>query len=132
MSFPRFCAGLVLLTASAAAQKPASQYTQADGGQFLKTYCASCHTGRTPAGGFDVMKLALPASLRQSPEVWTKAAMRVHNGEMPPRSTVPIAEREAFAGWVDESLRAEACSAGIVAGPAPVRRLSRAQYTNSL
>src|SRR5258708_1835491 len=114
-------AGLVLLAASAAAQSPAPKFISADSAQFLKTYCVSCHTGTRPSGGFDVTKLALPASLRDSPEAWTKAAMRVHNGEMPPGAPVSIPQREAFAGWVGESLRAEACSAGEVPGPAPAR-----------
>jgi hypothetical protein len=51
---------------------------------------------------------------------------------MPPKTGLPIEQREAFNAWVQETLRTEACSAGIVPGPAPVRRLSRAQYTTTI
>jgi hypothetical protein len=126
-------AGLLFLAAAvAAAQTPAPKFAYADGQQFLKNYCVGCHTGKAPAGGLDITKLTPAASFRQYPEAWTKAASRVRNGEMPPRSALTLDQREAFAGWVQESLRAEACSAGVVPGPAPVRRLSRVQYTATL
>jgi hypothetical protein len=123
---------LTLLMAGAQAQTAASGYTHADGQRFLRKYCAGCHTGKVPAGGFDVMKLATPASLHEKSELWTSAALRVHNGEMPPQSALPLDDREAFTKWVQENLRAQACAAGIVPGPAPLRRLSRAQYTMTI
>jgi hypothetical protein len=51
---------------------------------------------------------------------------------MPPGTALSVEQREAFAGLVWESLRAAACSAGVVPGPAPIRRLSRSQYTVTL
>src|SRR5688500_6507497 len=51
---------------------------------------------------------------------------------MPPKTVLPLEQREAFASWVRESVRAEACAAGVVPGPAPARRLSRAQYTSTI
>ena len=129
MSFPRVEAGLVLLVAVAAAQPPAAPYSPADGQQFLRTNCGVCHAGKNPAGGFDLNRLASPASFRESPETWTKVAFRVHNGEMPPGGSLAIEKREPFVGWVQENLRKAACADGLVPGPAPARRLSRTQYT---
>jgi mono/diheme cytochrome c family protein len=130
MSFARVHAGLLLVAAAATAAQTASPVdTRTEGRRFLERHCVSCHAGKDPAGKFDITKLTLPASLRERPEVWIKAALRVHNGEMPPKIALPLEEREAFSKWVQESLRAEACSAGIVPGPSPIRRLSRAQYT---
>lgn len=53
---------------------------------------------------------------------------------MPPKgSAAPsVEQREQFADWVNASLRAAACAAGIVPGPAPVRRLNRDEYTATL
>jgi hypothetical protein len=113
----------------AAAQTAVRPFTQAEGGAFLKQHCATCHAGRSPAGGFDASKLG---GFRDHPEAWNKAALRVHNGEMPPKSGLPLDARESFAAWVRDGLRAEACVAGAVPGPAPARRLSRAQYTATI
>jgi len=120
MTFPKCLAGLILLAASAAAQ---------EGQQFLRTNCGTCHTGKNPSGGFDIAALALPASFRERPGAWTKAAMRVYNGEMPPGGGLALDKREAFAAWVQKNLHDAACSDGVVPGPAPVRRLNRSQYT---
>jgi mono/diheme cytochrome c family protein len=80
VNFPRSHAGLFLLAASAVAQSPAPRYNPADGQKFLRTNCAACHAGKALAGGFDIARLALPASFRERSEAWSKAALRVHNG----------------------------------------------------
>jgi mono/diheme cytochrome c family protein len=131
--FPGTRSGLFLLAVSiASAQTPAPQYTQADVQQLLKTKCAACHSGKAPVGGFDIAKLTLPNSLRDRPDRWKKAASRVQNGEMPPQAPLALPDREAFAAWVHSNLHAEACAAGVVPGPAPVRRLSRSQYSSTI
>ena len=61
--------------------------------------------------------------------MWTKAALRVYNGEMPPGGDLGVEQREAFAGWVQENLRRRPVRTGIVPGAAPARRLNRYQYT---
>jgi mono/diheme cytochrome c family protein len=132
MNLPRSLAGLVLLAASAVAQPPAARYNTAEGQQFLRTNCGSCHAGKAPIGGFDIGKLALPVSFREQSEAWTKASLRVYNGEMPPTSPLGLEQREAFAGWVQENLRKAACSEGKTPGPAPARRLNRYQYTTTV
>src|SRR5207253_5521789 len=37
-----------------------------------------------------------------------------------------------FTQWVTTALRAEACAGGITAGPAPIRRLNRDEYTATI
>lgn len=128
MRLPSASTALLLFPAYLAAQT----YTNAAGQQFLKKNCLACHNGKAAAGGLDVSRLASTSSLKSLPDAWSKVAMRVHNGEMPPKSTLSMDDKEAFVTWVRESMKAEACSAGLVPGPAPVRRLSRAQYTSSI
>ena len=123
--------GLLLLAVSQAFAQPA-KYSHTEGQQFLRKYCIGCHTGKAAAGEFDATNLLSAPKLRQHSEWWTKAALRVHAGEMPPKTTLPLEQREAFASWVRETLRAETCAAGIVPGPAPARRLSRVQYTATI
>lgn len=101
--------------------------------EFLKKYCASCHQGKG-AGGFSLGSVGTPASLRTLPQKWSGAALRVRNGEMPPRgSTAPsLDERETFSQWVDTTVRAEACASGPVPGQAPLRRLNRDEYAATI
>lgn len=123
-SFSVPCLLLVAVSATA-------QYSFDEGQQFLKTYCQGCHIGKAPAGGFSLAPLRTPASLREKPNSWNSLITRVQNGEMPPKGAPApgLDKTEAFVGWAKESLRNEACASGVTPGPAPIRRLSRAQYT---
>jgi hypothetical protein len=98
----------------------------------MRTNCGTCHAGKARAGGFDITRLAQPDSFSEESGKWSKAAFRVHNGEMPPGAALAVEKREAFVGWVRENLRQTACSNGLVPGPSPVRRLSRTQYTGTV
>ena len=53
----------------AMAQTPATPYSRQEGQKFVKTYCAGCHIGKAPAGGFNVAPLNTDESLglRRSP-----------------------------------------------------------------
>jgi hypothetical protein len=113
---------------------PLSSQSFAEAQQFLKVYCAGCHLGKAPAGGFNVAALAAPGSFREKPDAWTSVVNRVHNGEMPPKAAPApgLKSREDFVAWVQTGLRAESCPSGPTPGIAPLRRLSRSQYTASI
>jgi hypothetical protein len=130
--FPRCLAGLAVLSVV-----PAGLHAQKDGYSFdraqalLGTYCRNCHQGKSSAGGFDLAEVASPASLRTEAQRWGRIQTRVRVGEMPPRGlpAPAVDQREEFAQWVEGALRAEACEGGLTAGPAPLRRLNRDEYT---
>ena len=111
---------MVLLVLILAAGAALAQPSMTDGPQFLKQHCAACHSGAGAQGGFNIARM-------ERPEAWSKAALRVHNGEMPPRAPLPVETREAFAAWVRDRLRAEACSVKAPLAAPAVRRLSRTQ-----
>jgi len=98
---------------------------------FLLTYCKNCHSGKSAVGGFRLEKVSDPASFSADPHVWTRLALRVRNGEMPPKGlpSPALSAREELAAYVDQTLRTTACAAGITAGPSPLRRLNRDEYT---
>lgn len=126
-------AGLLLVIASTAAHPQAGRsFDSAAAQRFLETNCAGCHSGTKPSGGLDIARLKDPASIRERPDLWTHAALRVHNGEMPPAGHLALDDREAFGNWVERNLREAACTEGLVPGPAPIRRLSRSQYSATL
>ena len=123
---------VILLLAAVPAASAA--YTLEDSQTFLKTYCAGCHSGNKPAGGFNASDLTPPASLNTQAERWTRVLSRVRINEMPPRgSPAPdLALRENFTKWIDETLHAQTCSTGPAPGPAPIRRLNRDEYTATI
>src|SRR3954465_208742 len=111
---------------------PLLGYTFDEAQVFLKSYCQSCHSGKSPAAGFNLADVNATPSLGRKADQWTRIAARVRNSEMPPPKTMPspaLDERETFVKWVDESLHAEACSAGPTAGFNPIRRLNRSEYS---
>lgn len=103
----------------------------AESQRFLETYCKSCHAGKTAVGGFRLEKVASPESFATAAQDWSRLALRVRNGEMPPKGS-PAPElnaREELARYVEQTLRTTACASGIAPGPAPLRRLNRDEYT---
>ncbi len=125
---------LFLAAPRVGAQQTPASYSFDDGQQFMKMYCASCHEGKSPAGGFHVSRLDTAQTLGANPNAWNKVVARVRLGEMPPKGAPApnFDEREVFVRWVQDSLRAEACAAGLSPGPAPVRRLNRTQYSATI
>ena len=96
--------------------------------KFVKTYCVACHQGKSPAGGLSL------AAAPNDPEIWRRVLVRVRNGEMPPKGVPgPAADvRETFVTGLDGALRASACAGGMVAGPYPIRRLNRDEYSATI
>jgi mono/diheme cytochrome c family protein len=121
---------LVAATAFPADLQGNSKYSLDHGTQFIKTYCATCHSGKSPTGNFRAADLSLQTSFHDKAEIWSKVVFRVRNSEMPPMGmpAPSVDEREQFSSWAQNALQVEACAAGISPGPAPIRRLSRAQY----
>src|SRR5688500_18891257 len=123
---PVYCFALVTAYA-------AEPYSFADAQAFMKTYCQKCHDGRG-VGGFGLQRVGATASLRAEPQKWASAATRVRNGEMPPKgSPAPtLDEREVVTDWVDKTLRTEACATSVTPGPAPLRRMNRDEYAQTI
>ncbi len=97
---------------------------------LLKTYCQSCHQGRTAAGGLNLTPVSAATALPDDPTAWKKVLTRVRNGEMPPKGvpTPSLDERENFTTWLDATLRTRACASGPLPGPYLPRRLNRDEY----
>jgi mono/diheme cytochrome c family protein len=130
--------GLAMLTMAGAAaldaQAQQSEYTVSDAQSSLKTYCVTCHQGRTPPGHLDLTRYIGPDSLSQEPQVWSRIYQRVREGSMPPKGMLaPNADqREQLAGWIEKTLQSTICAAGPTPGPAPIRRLNRSQYSTTI
>lgn len=99
---------------------------------FVASYCIDCHGGDSTKGKLDLtQELASPIDA-----LWRISRMRqrVACAEMPPRDAVAptTEERAAFVGALAERLRREVPLLRADAGRVTVRRLSRAQWENSV
>ena len=102
-------------------------------GDFLREQCLDCHSGPRPEAGLSLEGLATPASIRSSRPRWRAILSRVVHGEMPPaEAEQPAAEARArFVAAVREAFAA-ADAGPADPGPAPLRRLNRAEYDRTI
>jgi len=123
-----------LTTGRTAAQATNAKYSFNDGTQFVAKYCSMCHTGKAPAGHFNATDLSIQSSFHEKAETWNRVISRVKNSEMPPKGmpAPSLDQWEAFVSWAQNSLQAEACASGVSPGAAPIRRLTRAQYSATI
>jgi hypothetical protein len=128
----RCLATLIMLPAALTAQP--ARYSFDDAQAFLKGQCQICHQGTAPAGGFDIQQIASPSTIRSEAARWNRLALRIRNGEMPPKgaSVPPADQREQFTSWVTLSVREATCAAGDMPSPARIRRLNRDEYAATI
>ncbi|MEZ5351461.1 MAG: DUF1592 domain-containing protein [Bryobacteraceae bacterium] len=124
----RVAMAAALAAAMSAGGLQAATYTHAEARTFLRTRCAACHTGPKPSGGFSIAAASDAGSLLENPRLWARMMRRVRDGDMPPKVTLPEAERDGFTGWVDHNLRTAACADGITPRAFPLKRLNRSEY----
>lgn len=100
---------------------------------FLATYCIACH-GAKPAAQLDLRPYNGLADVVRDHSRWALVAEKLKGMEMPPKGMKQpgAAERDAIVQWVetmrDTEARKNAGDPGIVL----VRRLSNAEYNNSV
>jgi len=135
MTFGRStCCLVTLLTLPVALVAQQARYSFDDAQRFLKANCQACHQGTAAAAGFDIQQIASPAAIRSEAARWNMLALRVRNGEMPPKGipAPPADQKEQFVNWVTASLREASCAAGAMPSPTNIRRLNRDEYAATI
>ena len=127
------CLALSIALHAALEAQPA-HYSFDDAQAFLKRNCQMCHQGTAPAGGFDIQQIAPAASIRSETARWTNLALRVRNGEMPPKGAPAptVDQREQFTSWITASIREVGCASGAMPGSTNIRRLNRDEYAATI
>ncbi len=98
---------------------------------FLQTYCAECHGGKKRKGGFDITKMMKRPEAGELRRQWQIAIANVREHDMPPEDAMKQptdSERRKFIDWVGmiKFLSPED------PGPYVIRRLTKAEYGNTL
>ena len=128
---PAWIGGLLLASLLPVASLRAGEY-EYEIRPVLAEYCQPCHA---PGSGNRVGFLSATTAEHVSRDrgLWRNVAMQLRNRTMPPAGPQPSErERLRVSSWIDRALRESACDLGRYAGPVTARRLSRAEYQNTV
>ncbi len=101
---------------------------------LIQKYCAECHGKDLAEAEIDFSQLLDLNSARKHIDVWQRAAEVVSTGQMPPKDArqPSDAEMDQLRKFLTSFLTAEAKRLAGDPGPIVLRRLSNAEYTNSI
>jgi hypothetical protein len=101
---------------------------------FLTTYCLGCHATSAPAAQFDMRPYTTVAAVIADVGHWRLMSERLRAGQMPPaRMPQPSAElRARVIDWIEAVAMREARRHAGDPGPVLSRRLSNAEYDNTI
>ena len=102
--------------------------------KFFEKHCYECHDASSHEGGFDLTALKLELSNADNFARWLKIHDRIESGEMPPKKSPrpPAAETTAVTKQLQQSLIAAERSRLETDGRTGLRRLTRAEYENTV
>lgn len=102
---------------------------------LLETFCYSCHNDEKTKGDVDLQQDHDVRQVIDHRRTWQTALTKLRAGEMPPQkaSAKPDAtQRALLIGFIDRTISHLDCSDISDPGESMARRLSRAEYDNSL
>lgn len=96
--------------------------------------CQKCHSTELPEAEIDLEQFASWGDIRKHPRVWQKVGEMLESGQMPPKDAKQPtdAERKKLREWVRSFLTYEAAAMAGDPGRVVLRRLSNAEYTNTI
>jgi mono/diheme cytochrome c family protein len=116
-----------------AAQQPATRAASAgDQHATVQKYCATCHNGRTKAGGLALDSMDFE-NIPAGAAVWEKSLKKMRVGMMPPPSAPQpdAASRASLISWLTTTLDGAAAARPNPGRPV-LHRLNRAEYANAV
>jgi mono/diheme cytochrome c family protein len=101
---------------------------------LLKQYCFSCHSSKKKKGDLDLERFAALDQVRKDVAAWQAVVEMLENGAMPPPKSRQLnaEDRRQLLSWTRGLLAVEARSRAGDPGRVVVRRLSNAEYNNTI
>lgn len=102
---------------------------------FLNTYCLNCHGAKRQEAKLNLAGYRTAADVSASHPVWAHVLERLEAGEMPPDDAPrrpKAAERKTIVRWIRALRRWDADRQAGDPGPVLTRRLSNAEYNNTI
>jgi hypothetical protein len=110
--------------------KPAADLSQ----PFFAQHCQGCHAGSKPKGDFRLDSLSQDFADKANRKQWLRVFEQVKEGTMPPAEKPrPLAKDvETLTTWISQHAAAAETAASASRGRVVMRRLSRAEYKNTV
>jgi len=99
---------------------------------LISQSCVECHDKDTAKGGLDLTSLSFDLSDRSIRERWIRIHDRIENGEMPPKVSLPAAQRVDTVKLLGGAIHVVDLAEVATHGRGPVRRLNRDEYEQNL
>lgn len=101
---------------------------------LLEQSCLRCHNDERQEADLDLERFSNSKGFRQEPRVWQKALFMLENNEMPPKKSKQLAaeQKATLIAWIHQYLAAEAHAGAGDPGRVVLRRLSNAEYDNTI
>ncbi len=101
---------------------------------LLAKHCQGCHSGDMPKGDFAIDKLSLDFADKGNRLRWLDVLKQVKEGAMPPKEKPrpPAPEAQALVDWIGGRAAAAEKAQNSTQGRVVLRRLNRAEYTNTV
>ena len=128
------CVFVNLLPAQESAFPQLEQRYRADLSPAIKQYCLPCHSAEKREGELDLEQFRSLAEIRKQVKVWQKVGEMLDLGEMPPKESPPLSDRDRkqLRDWITGFLHAESIANAGDPGPVVLRRLSNSEYTYTI
>lgn len=102
---------------------------------IVNRFCSDCHGKDHADAQLDLSRDTSPEDVIRRHETWMLIRQRIMNGEMPPKDASPQPsqqERDQIDRWIQELTQLEARRRDGDPGYVPARRLSNAEFNNSV
>lgn len=102
---------------------------------FLATHCLRCHGSEKPKGDMNLSRFTTAESVAKDLPRWELVVEQLQAGNMPPAKARPQPTpeaREAVVAWIGSVRKLEATRNSGQPGRVPARRLSNAEYDNTI
>ncbi|MHA3771789.1 DUF1592 domain-containing protein [Verrucomicrobiota bacterium sgz303538] len=140
---PRHLIASVILSAMCAGASAASEPLSSDLQEtftskvrpYLETYCLDCHNQEKQKGDLDLSPYRSLDSVVKDFSVWDNVLQNIQEGDMPPEKAKVHPEREVsreVTGWIQTLRKEEAKRNAGDPGIVLARRLSNAEYNNTI
>ncbi|MGA2034147.1 MAG: DUF1592 domain-containing protein [Thermoguttaceae bacterium] len=132
-----FCAGVWAVVFAAEPAKPpaaASPSFDATVLPLVKRYCLDCHSGEDAERGVQLDKYRTAAAVSEDRATWRKVLSMLRARKMPPKDCrrPKDAEYDAVTAWLEATLGPADRAGPADPGRVTIRRLNRAEYTNTI
>ncbi|MBE2287846.1 MAG: DUF1592 domain-containing protein [Prosthecobacter sp.] len=101
---------------------------------MLAAKCYECHNADKMKGDIDLKQFAANPDVPVNFKLWSDVKDTIDNGDMPPRKAKQLTseEKAGITGWVQHNLDVLAEAKSGDPGPVTMRRLTNAEYDNTL